>query len=60
MRWSNLSVENEERARLPGYREDAVVRHFSAPADAVTVTVVEAEPSCKAKGGILFSERAPR
>ena len=31
MRWSNLSVENEERARLPGYREDAVVRHFEAP-----------------------------
>jgi DNA repair photolyase len=31
MRWSNLSVEAEERARLPGYREDAVVRHFEAP-----------------------------
>ena len=24
-------MENEERARLPGYREDAVVRHFDAP-----------------------------
>jgi DNA repair photolyase len=31
MRWSNLSVETLERARLPGYREDAVVRHFEAP-----------------------------
>ena len=31
MRWSNLSTEAEERARLPGYREDAVVRHFQAP-----------------------------
>jgi DNA repair photolyase len=31
MRWSNLSMEAEERARLPGYREDAVVRHFDAP-----------------------------
>jgi DNA repair photolyase len=31
MRWSNLSVEAEQRARLPGYREEAVVRHFEAP-----------------------------
>jgi DNA repair photolyase len=31
MRWSNLTVEAEERARLPGYREEAVVRHFEAP-----------------------------
>jgi DNA repair photolyase len=31
MRWSNMSVEADERARLPGYREDAVVRHFEAP-----------------------------
>jgi DNA repair photolyase len=30
-RWSNLSLEAEERARLPGYREDAVIRHFDAP-----------------------------
>jgi hypothetical protein len=26
----------------------------------VTVEIVEAEPTCKAKGGVLFSERAPR
>jgi DNA repair photolyase len=31
MRWSNLSMEAEERSRLPGYREEAVVRHFDAP-----------------------------
>jgi DNA repair photolyase len=31
VRWSNLSVEAEETARLPGYREGAVVRHFDAP-----------------------------
>ena len=31
MRWSNLTIDAEERARLPGYREDAVVRHFEAP-----------------------------
>ena len=31
MRWSNLEVDVEQRARLPGYREEAVVRHFDAP-----------------------------
>jgi DNA repair photolyase len=31
MRWENLTIEAEERARLPGYRDQAVVRHFEAP-----------------------------
>ncbi|HEY6397376.1 MAG TPA: radical SAM protein [Solirubrobacteraceae bacterium] len=31
MRWDGLSTEVEEKARLPGYRDDAVVRHFEAP-----------------------------
>jgi DNA repair photolyase len=31
MRWSNLSILEEETARLPGYRDEAVVRHFEAP-----------------------------
>ena len=31
MRWNNLSVLEEEQARLPGYRDGAVVRHFEAP-----------------------------
>jgi DNA repair photolyase len=31
MRWSNLLEEADEHARLPGYRDDAVVRHFEAP-----------------------------
>jgi DNA repair photolyase len=31
VRWSNLSTESEQRARLPGYRQEAVVRHFAAP-----------------------------
>ena len=31
VRWSNLQTDVEERARLPGYREEAVVRHFDAP-----------------------------
>ena len=40
VRWSNLSIEEEERARLPGYRDDAVVRHFEAP-DAVPTRFYE-------------------
>jgi len=40
MRWNNLSLIEEERARLPGYREDAVVRHFEAP-DAVQTRFYE-------------------
>jgi DNA repair photolyase len=31
VRWENLDIEAEERARLPGYRDDAIVRHFEAP-----------------------------
>src|ERR671927_22910 len=31
VRWDNLTIDAEERARLPGYRDEAVVRHFDAP-----------------------------
>jgi DNA repair photolyase len=31
VRWDNLTIEAEDRASLPGYREPAVVRHFDAP-----------------------------
>ena len=31
VRWSNLATDFEQRTRLPGYREEAVVRHFDAP-----------------------------
>jgi DNA repair photolyase len=31
MRWTNLTLEAEEHARLPGYRDEAIVRHFEAP-----------------------------
>jgi DNA repair photolyase len=40
MRWNNLSLIEEERTRLPGYRDEAVVRHFDAP-DAVRTTFYE-------------------
>src|SRR5262249_17426518 len=35
---------------------EAVVKNFNAPADAVTITIVEAEANLKAKGGVLFSD----
>jgi DNA repair photolyase len=31
VRWDNLTIQAEERAALPGYREPAVIRHFDAP-----------------------------
>jgi DNA repair photolyase len=40
MRWSNLEIGEEERARLPGYKDDAVVRHFEAP-DAIPTRFYE-------------------
>src|SRR6476646_7511824 len=31
VRWDNLTIEAQESAALPGYREPAIVRHFDAP-----------------------------
>jgi DNA repair photolyase len=31
VRWSNLTLEEDEQRRLPGYRDEAVVRRFDAP-----------------------------
>jgi DNA repair photolyase len=31
VRWSNLAQEQEQLRRLPGYRDEAIVRHFDAP-----------------------------
>ena len=31
VRWSNLTLGEEEQQRLPGYRDEAVVRRFEAP-----------------------------
>jgi 4-oxalocrotonate tautomerase len=36
---------------------DAVVKHFNAPIEAVTVTIIEAPKDTKMKGGVMFSER---
>ena len=40
MRWDNLTVEEEQRASLAGYREPAIVRHFDAP-EALDMTFYE-------------------
>jgi tRNA A37 methylthiotransferase MiaB len=31
VRWSNLTLGEDEQRRLPGYREEAIVRQFKAP-----------------------------
>jgi DNA repair photolyase len=31
VRWTNLTLTDEEQRQLPGYRDDAVVRRFDAP-----------------------------
>ncbi len=31
VRWSNLTLQDEQQRRLPGYRDEAVVRRFDAP-----------------------------
>jgi 4-oxalocrotonate tautomerase len=39
---------------------DAVVRHFKVDREAVMVQIMESPKTHKAKGGVLFSERAPK
>ena len=31
VRWDNLTIEQEEGTRLPGYRDPATIRTFDAP-----------------------------
>lgn len=38
---------------------DAVVKNFGVDPDLVTVTIVEASPDSKSKGGIPYSVRPP-
>lgn len=37
----------------------AMVKNFGVPSDAVVITLLETSPGDKAKGGLLFSDRAP-
>jgi hypothetical protein len=34
-----------------------VVKNFNTTADQVVISIIETEPTSKAKGGVLFSER---
>jgi len=38
----------------------AVIKNLGTPAEAVTVSLVETAKTSKAKGGVLFSDMAPR
>jgi 4-oxalocrotonate tautomerase len=38
---------------------EAVVKNFNVAADLVTVTIIEADPDLKSKGGIPYSVRNP-
>ena len=38
----------------------AVVKNIGAPAEAVTVSLVETARTAKGKGGVLFSDMPPR
>jgi 4-oxalocrotonate tautomerase len=56
------AVEGRSLEQKKGLVRDitqAVVKNFAVEADAVTVQIVEALKTDKAKGGVLFSERAP-
>jgi 4-oxalocrotonate tautomerase len=39
---------------------DAVVKNYKVPVEAVVITLVETARSDKAKGGVMFSDMAPR
>lgn len=47
----------EQKRALVKDITDAVVRNFGAAPDAVTIQIVEAPRTDKAKGGVLFSDR---
>jgi 4-oxalocrotonate tautomerase len=46
----------EQKKALIKEITDAVVKNFTVPVEAVTIEIVETEPTLKAKGGVLFSE----
>jgi 4-oxalocrotonate tautomerase len=53
------AVQGRTPAQKKGLCEDitaAVVKHFGAPPEAVTIQIIEAARDSKAKGGKMFSE----
>jgi 4-oxalocrotonate tautomerase len=56
------AVEGRTLDQKRGLMKDitsAVMRNFDVEAEAVTVQLIEAPKTSKAKGGVLFSERPP-
>ena len=53
-----VKPEDQKRALVKDITS-AVVKNFATDAESVTVQIIEAPKTDKAKGGILFSERAP-
>jgi 4-oxalocrotonate tautomerase len=47
----------EQKKALMKDITDAVVKNFNTTADQVVISIIETEPTSKAKGGVLFSER---
>ena len=52
--------EPEKKRALMRDITDAVVRNFGVDPEAVVVQIVESKKSDKMKGGLLFTERAPK
>jgi len=50
----------EEKRGLVKDVTAAVVKNIGAPAESVTVSLVETAKTAKGKGGVLFSDMAPR
>lgn len=48
----------EQKRGLVKDLTEAVVRNFAVPADSVVVQIVESPADSKARGGILFADRA--
>jgi 4-oxalocrotonate tautomerase len=54
------SRPQEQKAALCKDITDAMVKNFKVPAEAVVITLVETPKTDKAKGGVMFSDMAPR
>jgi 4-oxalocrotonate tautomerase len=50
----------EAKAALCKDITEAMVKNYKVPADAVVITLVETPRTDKAKGGVMFSDVAPR
>ncbi len=54
------SRSQEQKAALCKDITDAVVKNYKVPAEVVVITLVETPRTDKSKGGVMFSDMAPR